>query len=232
MKFSDYDFGPPVRKMFGDTKKGYDATEKVYKNVVIPKILPEIGVTDLDISDPVALMLMARSDSKMAIDHVWLDDDKEKTPLDRVRFIQTRFRGKRYKKFGDFTIRYDNTNAKAYTGSAVDCEFFHFHADIFMYGICNNEMDSESVDKITDLEMYILLNLNIFKKLCKDGKIVPTEDLKDETGKKLYSSYVKDDILYCPILENKGDKDTRFIAISIEQASNLFPDLFMKKFGC
>lgn len=227
MKFSDYDFGPAAKStMFGSSKASYDSTEWVYENIVVPKILPKIGVTD---SKPTTVMekdLSARMDSKMAADHFWLDESGED-----LKVIQTRFRGKHYRSFGDFTIRYDNINAKDYTGDSVKCEYNHIYADIFMYGICNAEMDPATIKDITDLDTYIVINLKIFRDLCKSGKIVPTENLKDETGKRVYSSYVKDGIIYCPINENKGSKDTRFVAIDIKQAYDLFPDLFIEKFG-
>lgn len=227
MKFSNYDFGPAAKsRMYGPSKAAYNNTEWVYYNVVVPKVLPKLGVVDITPDTVMEKNLAARMDSKMAADHFWTDEDGTD-----LKVIQTRFRGKSYRKWGDFTVRYDNINAKDYTGEAVKCEYNHIYADIFMYGICNAEMTTATLKDITDLDTYVIVNLKVFRDLCKAGKIVPTENLTNDEGKRVYQSYVKDGVIYCPINENKGDKDTRFVVIDIKQASDLFPNLFIEKFG-
>ena len=209
-------FNPVIR--CESTAKNMNASETVYANVAIPKVLKALEFENVTPTTEMERFLALRADGKMAIDH--FIKDKEGT----MASLQTRFRAPRYGKFGDFTIRYDKPSAQAYTGGSVNCEYHHFNADTMLYGICNTDLN-EDPTKVTDLDKWVFVNVVEFRRLCKAGKIVQKEEkgfyrCKEENGK-----------LICPINSNAGDADTRFTTVDVKLANKMFPSLILAQKG-
>lgn len=194
-----------------------NASETVYRNVAIPKVLKTLGLENLDPTSELEVFLAKRADGKMAIDHFVKDSEGT------VASVQTRFRAPKYGAFGDFTIRYDKPSATAYTGGSVKCEYHHFNADLMLYGICNDDLNKDAT-KVTDLDKWVLVNVNEFRNLCKNGKIIQ----KEGAG---YKSYVKNGVMICPINANVGDADTRFTTVDVKKANEMFPKLIIAQKG-
>lgn len=195
------------------TAKNMNASETVYKNVAIPKVLHQLELENIDPETQLELFLAKRADGKMAIDHFC--KDKEGT----ICSIQTRFRAPVYEKYGDFTIRYDKPSATAYTGGQVLCEYHHFNADLMLYGICNEDLNKDA-SSVTDLIKWVLVNVAEFRKLCKEGKIIQKENIG-------YKCQRDGDKLICPILSNAGNKDTRFTSVDVKLANEMFDKLII-----
>lgn len=195
------------------TAKNMNASETVYANVAIPKVLNVLGFENVNPETEMEKFLAKRADGKMAIDH--FIRDKEGT----MASIQTRFRGPKYKSFGDFTIRYDKPSSSAYTGGSVLCEYHHFNSDLMLYGICNEDLMKDAT-KVTDLDKWVLVNIVEFRKLCKEGKIIQ----KEEAG---YKCKKDGEILICPVISNAGSKDTRFTSVDVKLANEMFPKLIL-----
>lgn len=250
MNFNDYGTLKSRENMFGSTKLSMDASELVYANLVVPKYLPEFGVYDVTVKTPLEWYALDRADSKMAMDHIWEDEvvhDATGISISEhgkhIRSIQTRFRAPKYGKYDDFTIRYDNPNATSYTGETVKCEYNHLFADIFFYGICDYDLTEGHWDnskkpgvfvntgakKVTKLNKWVMVDLNVFKQLLKEGKIVVLEE--PPKGHYPGDSYEKDGILYSVLQKNSGAKDTRFVAFNISVIRNKFPEMIMKEYG-
>ena len=202
----------PRKAMYGSTKAKMDASETVYYNVAVEKVLKLLELENLDPSTELENYLSARADGKMAMDH--FVKDKEGT----ISSVQSRFRAPKFASYGDFTIRYDKPSVSSYTGKTVECEFHHLNADLFLYGICDFDLN-EDATRVRNLNKWILVSLVEFRKLVKEGKIVQDE--------KLTQCEVHGGKLYCPIKSNKGDKDTRFTVINIKLAAELFDNLIL-----
>jgi len=199
------------------TAKNMNASETVYKNVAVPKVLKNLELENVNPTTEMEKFLAKRADGKMAIDH--FVKDKEGT----MSSVQTRFRAPTYGKYGDFTIRYDKPSASAYTGGSVLCEYHHFNADLMLYGICDEDLNKDA-ESVTNLDKWVLVNVVEFRKLCKDGKIIQKENAglrcKIEDGK-----------MICPVIANAGDKDTRFTSVDIKMANKMFPKLILAQKG-
>ena len=199
------------------TAKNMNASETVYKNVAIPKVLKNLELTNVDPTSEMEIFLAKRADGKMAIDHFVSDNEGT------MASIQTRFRAPTYGKYGDFTIRYDKPSAAAYTGGSVLCEYHHFNADLMLYGICNEDLNKDP-ESVTDLNKWVLVNVAEFRRLCKIGKIIQKENYGLKCKK-------DGDRLVCPVISNAGDKDTRFTSVDIKIANEMFPKLIMAQKG-
>lgn len=223
--------GKNPKLFMGTSKAGYNATEIVYNNVVVPKILPKLGFEDVVPSTELEVYLADRADGKQAIDHFFKDSRGTYVS------VQTRFRAPMYEKYGDFTVRYDKPSSMAYTGKQVECEYYHFNADLMLYGICDYDLSEKDkkgnligAQKVTDLKCWVLINLAIFRNLCKNKKIMLQENLVDKKGKWLPYKVI-DDTLVCPIKKNTAIGDTRFITINLKKCVKLFPELIIAQEG-
>lgn len=225
--FQKKKLGVNPKAYMGTSAKGYEATEIVYNNVAINKILPEIGCTDVIPSTELEVYLANRADGKQAMDHFLVDS------FGTYLSVQTRFRAPKYEKYKDFTVRYDKPSATAYTGKPVECEFYHFNADLMIYGICDEDLMEKDAtgknigaEKVTDFKCWVVVNLAVFRNLCKTKKIMQQENLKDKDGK--FVDYLVDGgTLICAIKSNKGTKDTRFTTISVKKCIEMFPELII-----
>ena len=219
----DTSVADPTSKMLGKKKVAITASEKVYKNVGI-KILEELGLKEAVPADKMTENLLKMADSKMGIDHVVVD------VKDNPIFLQTRFRDNSYANFNDFTIRYDIPDVEDYKGGPIKCEFFHLEAHAMFYGICNHKLGKD-VDKVTDLDKWVFCDLRIFTSLCKQGKIVITdEELISGSGKKI-SNKIKDGIMYCSLRKNADARDSRFIVIDVKMANDFYKGLIKAQKG-
>lgn len=216
VNFKKLNIGRMPKVFDKDAKKNMTASEKVYANVVVKKILPMLELENINPNSDLEKYLAASADGKMAIDH--FVKDKEGTLVT----VQSRFRAPRYGKYNDFTIRYDKPSSKSYTGETVKCEFNHFNADTMFYGICDYDL-LEDADKVTRLNKWVFVNVVKFRELCKNDKIVPIP----EGGK----CRIEDGKLLCPLQKNTGEKDTRFVAVDVKLANELFPDLLILQKG-
>ena len=199
------------------TAKNMSASETVYKNVAIPKVINFLELENVNPTTEMEVFLAKRADGKMAIDHFVKDKDGT------MASVQTRFRAPNYGKFGDFTIRYDKPSDTAYTGTSVLCEYHHFNSDLMLYGICNEDLNKDAT-KVTDLDKWVLVNVIEFRRLCKIGKIVQKENIGFKCKR-------EGDKLICPVISNAGDKDTRFTSVSIKTANDMFPNLIIAQKG-
>lgn len=213
MKLNEHNvgFNPTIKDK--STAKNMNASETVYKNVCIPKVLKSLELENVDPTTELEVFLAKRADGKMAIDHFVKDTDGT------ISSVQTRFRAPSYGKYGDFTIRYDKPSASAYNGGQVLCEYHHFNADLMLYGICNYDLNKDAT-KVTDLDKWVLINVKEFRNLCKRNLVIQKENIgvrcKKEGNK-----------LICPVISNAGDKDTRFTSVDIKLANEMFPQLII-----
>ena len=195
------------------TAKNMNASETVYKNVAIPKVLNKLDLVNVNPTTEMEIFLAKRADGKMAIDHFVKDNEGT------MASVQTRFRGPNYAKYGDFTIRYDKPSAAAYTGGSVLCEYHHFNADLMLYGICDEDLQVDP-EKVTDLIKWVLVNVVEFRRLCKENKIIQKEGIGFKCKK-------EGDALVCPVISNAGSKDTRFTSVDVKLANEMFPKLII-----
>ena len=133
-------------------KRQMEFTTKIHNNIAMPKIYEPEGMTDVR-SEVGTLADMV--DGVDYVVHNYADDSSLIT-------VQERFRTFEHAKWGDVTIRYDKPDAYGDTTR----EFFKIQADVFLYGVSNEEED--------DFIWACLFEINPLIESYKNGNIEGT----------------------------------------------------------
>lgn len=176
-------------------------TDYVHEKLAIPKIYNQLGWRPSKI-DPRELEEM---DIHKGIDYVF------ENHLGSIVKVQERFRDVAYKDYNDITLRYRRDNN--FHQSRRKSEFFKIEADFFVYGITNGSKSEP--ETITDFIKFVVIDLNVLFDKINNSKIEIVNDSKR------YNSYIKDNFMYCPIINNR-DSSSSFVVLDVSQLHKLF----------
>ena len=84
---------------------------------------------------------------------------------------------------------------------------------------------------VFNLFLFSICDLRIFTSLCKQKKIIITDEvLRDATGN-FISSKIEKGIMYCSLRKNSESKDSRFITIDVKMANDFYEGLIIAQKG-
>jgi hypothetical protein len=180
-----------------------DKSREIYDNIGEKLLKEKFEFETVRSSDEFENYLFNKTANKMNINcHL---KDSEGT----VAGLCFRFRDESAKNYNDFTIRYDYKNKEN-----PDVEYQNLHADLMLYAVCDNYINTPSA--ITKFHKWVLINLAEIRKAIKAETIKPQEKVK--------MSFVEDGVIYCKIKSNVAINDSRFITINVSDLKEVCPN--------
>lgn len=194
--------------MRDDYAKDRAFTDFVHEQLAVPIIYSKLGW------NPVSVETEFHNQRDM-------QDGVDYQAVDALGFkvtIQERFRDAWYNKYNDFTIRYTREHSSLV--SERKSEFFKIDAAYFIYGITNGKKFLDQRHTLTDLNKYIVYDVNLLKNLFRDGKIRVPENYVYESQVKVING---EKVLYTGLTRNKDDS-SEFISIDPNKLKDVIGD--------
>ena len=170
-------------------------TDYVHANLAVPEIYEKLGwVPEETIND-----FTDMRDMEDSIDYEAKDSHGFKVT------IQERFRDSYYKKYNDFTLRY--TREFSQRENQIRSEFFKMDAGYLIYGITDGKKWPKQRDTLTNFIKYCVVDLNVLKKLFREGKIRVPDRFQS------YCTLTEDRTVLYTSKNRNADQSSEFIGI-------------------